>query len=115
MFIALAIFMNIFTMGFEKIPPTETPSLMVHHQVKGHNLFVDCILTGISFRESDQLQQKVGKMIVWIDGKKYQEVSSAAFIVKGLPAGDHKLKLEIVKLTNEPYGLIKEFMVNIPK
>jgi hypothetical protein len=107
--------MSIFTAGFQKEVANETPSLFVHYQIKGNNLFVDCVLTGISFRETDYSKEKVGKMIVWVDGKKLQEVSAAAFIIKGLPPGEHKLKLEVVKLTNEPYGLMKEFMVNIPK
>ena len=115
LYLVLAVFMNTFTMGFQMESSNETPSLFVHHQVKGNNLFVDCVLTGISFREADQSKQKIGKMIVWIDGERYQEVTSAAFIVKGMSPGNHKLRLEIVKLTNQPYGLNKEFMVNIPK
>lgn len=92
-----------------------TPSLFVHYETRGTNLFVECIVNGISFREKDQSKQKVGKMIVWIDGKKSQEISSAAFVIKQLPSGNHRFKLEVVNLQNVPYGISKEFMVNIPK
>jgi hypothetical protein len=91
------------------------PALFVQYESKGNNVFVECIVTGVTFREKDQSNQKVGKMIVWIDGKKKEEVSTAAFIIKDLAKGNHKLKLEVVDLHNKPYGLTKEFMVNIPK
>lgn len=93
----------------------EIPSLFVQYKAKGNKIMVECILTGISFRESDHSKEKLGKMLVWVDGKKYQEVSTAAFIIKGLAPGNHKLKLEVIDLKNQPYGLTKEFMVNIPK
>ncbi len=91
------------------------PSLFVQHEIKGNQVLVECIVNGISFRESDRSQKKVGKLVVWVDGKRKSEVSSAAFIIKGLSPGSHKLKLEMVNLENESYGLAKEFMVNIPR
>jgi hypothetical protein len=93
----------------------EIPTLIVSHKTRGSQVMVECIVTGISFRESDRTKENVGKMVVWIDGKRTSEASAAAFIIKGLSPGSHKLKLEVVKLNNEPYGLAKEFMVNIPK
>jgi magnesium-transporting ATPase (P-type) len=91
------------------------PALFVQYESKGNNVFVECIVTGVTFREKDQSNKQVGKMIVWVDGKKSKEVSTAAFIIKDLASGNHKLKLEVVDLHNKPYGLSKEFMVNIPK
>ena len=93
----------------------EIPSLFVQHEIKGNQVLVECIVNGVSFRESDHSKQKIGKMILSVDGIKNSEVSSAAFIIKGLTPGSHKLKLEVVKLNNEPYGLAKEFLVNIPR
>jgi hypothetical protein len=90
------------------------PALFVQYESKGNNVFVECIVTGVTFREKDQSIKKTGKMIVWVDGKKNKEVSTAAFIIKNLAAGNHKLKLEVVDLHNKTYGLTKEFMVNIP-
>ncbi|KLT19989.1 hypothetical protein AA980_02120 [Neobacillus vireti] len=93
----------------------EIPSLIVNHETRGSQVMIECIVTGISFRETDRSKDKVGKMVVWIDGKRASEATAAAFIIKGLSPGSHKLKIEVVKLNNEPYGLTKEFMVNIPK
>lgn len=93
----------------------DLPSLFVQYETKRNNVFVECILTGISFREADNSKQRIGKMAVYIDGLKMQEATSAAFIIKGLSPGNHKIKLEVVKLNNEPYGLMKELLVNIPR
>lgn len=90
------------------------PALFVQYESKGNNVFVECIVTGVTFREKDHSNRKIGKMIVWVDGKKKKEVSAAAFIIKDLATGNHKLKLEVVDLHNKSFGLTKEFMVNIP-
>jgi hypothetical protein len=93
----------------------KAPSLFVQSRTKGNNVFVECILSGISFRQSDQHNRKVGKLVIWLDGKRTKEVNSAAFIIKGLPPGEHMVKLEVVDLKNVPYGVTTEFLVNIPK
>lgn len=99
----------------ETIKQNPTRSLFVQHKIKGSHVFVECILTGISFREQDHAGQEVGKLVVSVDGKKTAEVTSAAFILKNLPPGEHKVKLEVVNLKDKPYGITKEFLVNIPK
>lgn len=93
----------------------KAPSLYVQSRTKGNNVFVECILSGISFRQSEQNDRKVGKLVIWLDGKRTKEVNSAAFIIKGLPPGEHSVKLEVVDLKNVPYGVTQEFLVNIPK
>lgn len=102
--------------GFNNVSHrTEIPSLYVHHQIKGQEVLINCIVTGISFRESDHSKVKIGKMVVSIDGQKHTEVQAAAFIIKGFTPGSHTVKLEVVSLNNAPYGLAKEFKVNIPR
>jgi hypothetical protein len=103
-----------FLFGFEK-SPNEIPSLYVQHETKGNQVRVECIVTGISFREDVDSGEKVGKMAVWIDGKRISEFATAVFIIKNLAPGSHKIKLELVNPNNELYGLSNEFIVNIPK
>lgn len=83
---------------------------LVQHHVKGNSVFVECMVSNISFRDNSKKQ---GKIIVHIDGKKKEEITSAAFIIKGLTKGTHHVKLEIVNLQNEPFDLQKEFTVSI--
>ena len=90
------------------------PSLFVRHRIQGTKVFVECLVTGISFRQTEESHDRKGKMVVWIDGKKSHEVTQAAFIIKGIPPGSHKIKLEVVDLSNESYGLSNEFLVKIP-
>ncbi|MGG3466547.1 hypothetical protein ABES02_03230 [Neobacillus pocheonensis] len=108
----LIMLMIIFICGFTS---KEFPTFSVQHHINGNQVMVECVVTGISFRELDHKKDKVGKLVLWVDGEKNQEVKTAAFIIKDLSPGSHKLKLEVVKLNNEPYGLAEEFVVNIPK
>jgi len=91
-----------------------TSSFIVKHVQKKDNVLVECIVSGVSFRESDSSKQAVGKILISVDGKKWSEADSAAFIIKGLLPGKHHVKLEVVDLQNKPYGLSKDFVVNIP-
>lgn len=90
------------------------PSLSVQYQTKGQNVFVECVMTGISFRESDLPKQNVGKIVIWVDGQRQQEATAAVFIIKQLSVGSHHLRLEVVDLKNKPYGVSKDFTVTIP-
>ncbi|MEW9050347.1 MAG: hypothetical protein AB2392_04270 [Neobacillus sp.] len=96
-----------------KVYAEHQPSFFVQYETKNKDLLVQCILTGISFRETSG--KKLGKLIVSVDGEKIQEATAAAFIVKNLPVGEHKVTLDVVDLNDKPFGLTKEFMVNIPK
>lgn len=86
----------------------------VQYGLRGNNLLVECIVTGISFRQNDPTKKRIGKIAAWVDGKKRGEFTAAAFIIKGLPSGNHRVMLEVLKPTNEPYGLKKEFLVAVP-
>lgn len=85
----------------------------VRHHVKGKNLFVECMLSDISFRDDHQ-NKKVGKIMVYVDGTKTQEIDSPVFIIKSLPSGSHTIILEVVNPQNQPYELKREFSVTIP-
>lgn len=84
----------------------------VRHQIKGKNLFVECMLSDISFRDDNN--KKTGKLLLYVNGQKTEEIHSPVFIVKGLPKGNHQIKIEVVTLQNKSYSLKKEFNVTIP-
>ncbi|MEH7122984.1 hypothetical protein V7122_24185 [Bacillus sp. JJ1532] len=84
----------------------------VNHQVKGKNIFIECVVPGITFRESNNANK--GSIILYVDGKKKEKISSAAFIVKGVPTGTHRIKLEVVKDNHKKPIMKKEFYVTIP-
>ncbi len=87
-------------------------SFYVRHQVKNNDVLIECIVQGITFRDINANNK--GKIIIYVDGKKREEISSAAFIIKGLSSGTHRLKLEVIKTNDASYNLQKEFYVTIP-
>ncbi|MEK3855246.1 lipoprotein [Cytobacillus sp. FSL H8-0458] len=84
----------------------------VRHQIKGKEVFVECIARDVSFRK--QSSKERGKILLYINGKKKDEIHSAAFIIKGLPSGKHLIGLELVKGDSAEASLKREFLVVIP-
>lgn len=91
---------------------SEQKDFLVEHHVRGSNVYIECIIPNISLRENSQ--ENKGKIILYVDNKKVREISTAAFIVKGLSNGTHHIRIDVVKLDNSPYKLSKEFQVEIP-
>lgn len=91
-------------------------TLKVNYEVKGADVYIQCMIDAFSFEK-----EKVGKshkdgeghMIVYVDGMKVDKLFERAFIVKGLLAGSHTIKLELVRNDGQPYGLEKEITVQI--
>ncbi|WP_428908760.1 hypothetical protein [Niallia sp. Krafla_26] len=79
----------------------------VKHHVAGRDVFIECIVHGVSFRE------KEAKILVYMDGRKAKEVKKAAFILKGLEPGKHHIKLVLKKETSANAPAIVEFDVLI--
>ncbi|MCM3708690.1 MULTISPECIES: lipoprotein [Cytobacillus] len=84
----------------------------VKHQIKGKDVFVECIVQDVSFRK--QSSKEKGKILLYINGKKKDEIHSAAFIIKGLPSGKHRIGLELFKGNRSEASLKREFLVLIP-
>lgn len=83
--------------------------LVQYHINHGH-LFIGCFIPDISFRNHSKSEK--GKIIIFIDGKKKQEVESAAFIIKDLTKGQHTIKLKAIGL-NSDFEKTTQFNVNI--
>ncbi|MGN7174796.1 hypothetical protein BK139_18020 [Paenibacillus sp. FSL R5-0490] len=84
----------------------------VRHQIKGKDVFIECIVQDVSFRK--QSSKEKGKIILYVNGKKKDEIHSAAFIIKGLPSGKHRIGLELVKGDRAEASLKRDFLVVIP-
>jgi hypothetical protein len=82
----------------------EDPFFVKHH-VKERDVYIECIVKGASFRE------KNAKIIVYIDGKKKEEITNSAFVLKGLKPGKHQIQLQLKKAKNSNSGIIEEFNV----
>ncbi|WP_044022674.1 hypothetical protein [Bacillus sp. SG-1] len=84
----------------------------VRHIVQGSQVYVECIAPGITFTSGKT--GKKGKIVVSVDGKRFNEYHTAAFVIKGLNKGIHHVKLDIVANDNKSLGLQKQFYITIP-
>jgi hypothetical protein len=87
---------------------TNRDPFYISHKVKGNNVYVECRIKDMSFRNDGAI------MIVSIDGKKLEEINHPAFIIKGLQKGTHQVKLEVIKKNENIATLTNEFKVIIP-
>ncbi|MDQ0215214.1 PBP1b-binding outer membrane lipoprotein LpoB [Oikeobacillus pervagus] len=88
-------------------------SLNVRHTIQGNQIFIECIVPHITFTNGKKGHQR-GKIVVSIDGKRYKEYNTAAFIIKGVDKGPHHIKIDVLTYRNQPLGLSKEFYMTIP-
>lgn len=88
----------------------DTEKMTVHHLVKGNKVFVECRVKDYSFREDSQ--GKLGKIVLEVDGQKY-EYSSAAFVIEGLKAGKHTINLSVIDAASKATQYQKSFQVMI--
>ncbi|MFJ7747213.1 hypothetical protein [Peribacillus sp. NPDC097295] len=79
--------------------------------VKGNSVFVECYLNGYSFSGDDS--KRLATVSVLIDNQKKIDMHTAAFILKDIPRGLHKIKLEVLKDSGQKTGLKKEIEVHI--
>ncbi|MDM5357895.1 hypothetical protein ACDZ29_18190 [Peribacillus sp. RS7] len=79
--------------------------------VKGNSVYVECYLKNYGFSEANS--EQLATVSVFIDNQKKVDKRTAAFILKDVPNGMHKIKLEILNGSGEKTGLQKEFEVHI--
>ncbi|MDO7486662.1 hypothetical protein Q5O89_14165 [Peribacillus frigoritolerans] len=79
--------------------------------VKGNSVYVECYLKNYVFSESNP--EQLATVSVFIDNQKKVDMKTAAFILKDVPNGMHKIKLEILNGAGEKTGLQKEIEVHI--
>ncbi|OAT73479.1 MULTISPECIES: hypothetical protein [Parageobacillus] len=82
----------------------------VKHDVKGNNVLIECIAPSFPFQNGTD----GGHVNVYVNGQKVNEVYTAAFMLRGLPAGKHVVRIELVYNDGKITGLSHEFTVTIP-
>lgn len=91
--------------------------MTVKKHVKGNNIYVECIISNFSFSDRGKNGPKKngdGYIHLYLNGKKVDELHTAAFIIKGLPKGSHQVKIELVRNDGTSYGLTEEFDISVP-
>lgn len=86
----------------------------VKHHVKGKDVYVECIVSNFKFTKGKQANTEgEGHIDLYLNGKKVDEIYTAAFIAKELPAGKHTMKIELVHNDSTKYNLNEEFEIII--
>ncbi|MEB1809963.1 MAG: hypothetical protein LPK26_22155 [Bacillaceae bacterium] len=91
--------------------------LTVNHEVKGSDVYVECIIDQFTFAKEKAGKNHVdgeGHIQLFVDGQRVDSIYQAAFIIKGLPSGEHTIRLELVKNNYDLYEISEEFTVQIP-
>ncbi|MCA1029945.1 hypothetical protein LCL95_02720 [Bacillus timonensis] len=92
----------------------EKRKLQVQHHLKGGNVYIECYVNQFRFvEEKKKKKEGEGHIVLYINGKKHDKISTAAFVIKGLSSGINKIKVELVHNDSSSYQLAKEFTVNI--
>ncbi|MGG4490646.1 hypothetical protein [Metabacillus idriensis] len=88
--------------------------LYVNHHIKGQNVYIECFVPNFTF--SNEHGKKIngeGYMNLYVDGKKTDEIHTAAFIIKGLKTGTHTISLELLHNDSSKYHLKKTWNVTV--
>lgn len=88
-------------------------NMTVREQLKGNDLYVECIVSNFTFSNRDKKDSGQGYLNLYLNGKKIDEIFTPAFIIKGLPTGNHKITLELVHNNGSSYGVKKELEISI--
>ncbi|OQP03589.1 hypothetical protein [Saccharococcus caldoxylosilyticus] len=85
-------------------------SFQVKHRVKGKDVLIECVAANFPFQKG----KNGGHINVYLNGQKINEVYTAAFMLRGLPAGKHVVRLELVYNDGKITGMLHEFSITIP-
>lgn len=85
----------------------------INYKIKGKDVYIECIIPNFSFQnEHDEENLERGNVHVFLNNKKYKEVNQAAFILKNLPSGNHKITLKFLN-DDGTHRFSKSFYVHI--
>ena len=82
--------------------------LTIKHHVRNQDVYVECYIPHFTFKEKGGNKRNgEGHIDVFVDGKKVNEMNTAAFIIKGLEKGVHEMRLEVIHNDSSSYDLTK--------
>ncbi|MDX5475323.1 MAG: hypothetical protein LPK00_07265 [Bacillaceae bacterium] len=95
---------------------TDELTMSVHHFIKDGKLYVECIVSpNFEFlSKTGKNEEGKGYIELLVNGKKVDEFTQGAFIVKNLNKGKHNIKLKLLRLDGKEYGITKDFTISIP-
>ncbi|WP_339145700.1 MULTISPECIES: hypothetical protein [unclassified Sutcliffiella] len=97
------------------LPKQNSLSMIVHHQIRGSNIYMECIVTPDFHFQSTASGKKhgEGQVAVYLNNKQWDTFSSGAFILKEVPKGRHEIKVKLLHNDSSEYGIEETFQVEI--
>ncbi|MCY9159611.1 hypothetical protein [Bacillus atrophaeus] len=77
--------------------PKELQGEWLTYKIKDSRVYVECMLNDFHFKTGPaSVRDKQGYLAVYSDGKKLRNEYTAAFIVRHLSKGNHRLTVEVI-------------------
>ncbi|MFC5712284.1 hypothetical protein ACFPU1_05780 [Thalassorhabdus alkalitolerans] len=83
----------------------------LQYKVKEANIYVECILPDFSLSMNEQKGD--GYLLLKLDGSEIGRMDQAAFVIKGLPAGDHEITIQPVDHEGKAHAKEMSFEITI--
>ncbi|MCT8139051.1 hypothetical protein H1D32_15900 [Anaerobacillus sp. CMMVII] len=90
--------------------------LTIKYEVKEKDIYVECLVQNFRFNKEKagtEKQEGEGHVQLYINDRKVDSIFTPSFIIKALPAGTYKIKVELVHNDYAPYGIFKEFEIEL--
>lgn len=88
----------------------------VNYELKDQDIYIECSVKDFTFRR-DKVgsfnKDGEGHIQLYVNDSKVDSLFQASFIIKALPSGTYKIKLQLVHNDLTPYGIEEEFEITL--
>ncbi len=100
------------------IPMTNAQNkrLNIKYTLKDQDIYVECHMKEFIITKAKRRlvkQNGEGHLHLYINNQKVDSIFTSAFIIKSLPIGVHKIRVELVHNDDTSYGIYEEFEVKL--
>ncbi len=106
----------LYSVGLVDVKATEEDRLKVFYKVENNNVFVECFINHFTFTEDKVGMQHIdgeGHIRLYVDEEHVATLFEGAFVVEGLPPGEHELNVVVVQNDRTPYDFTETWTVTI--
>ncbi|WP_088104979.1 hypothetical protein [Halalkalibacter urbisdiaboli] len=93
-------------------------TMTVNHEIRDGDVYIECLIHPFTFTKEKvghAHKDGEGHIRLYINNKHVDSIFRPAFIIKGLPTGNHEIKIEVAKNDKTPYDLEETFTISIPE
>ncbi|QFT88747.1 hypothetical protein FIU87_08830 [Bacillus sp. THAF10] len=93
----------------------EQMDMVVHHFIKGNDVYIECIVTPDFHFTSDKEENHFGegKIKVYSNQKEMGTYTKGAFVLRNLEKGNHPLTIKLLHNDQSEYGLSETINITI--